>query len=73
MHAHSFDPLVRLPGHVCKRDGSVSVFDPGKIRNAILQEGRATGEFDEQEAQLLTAQTIKVLRHRFGGERTAGI
>ncbi len=73
MHAPSIDPVVRLPGHVCKRDGSVSVFDPGKIRNAILQAGRATGEFDEQEAQLLTAQTIKVLRHRFGTGRTPGI
>ena len=73
MHAPSFDPVVRLPVDVCKRDGSVSVFDPEKIRNAILQAGRATGDFDEQEAQLLTAQTIKVLRHRFGGARMLDI
>ena len=37
--------------------------DATKIRNAILKAGRATGDFDEMEAQLLTAQVVKVLTH----------
>lgn len=53
---------------VVKRDGSVTVFDEGRICSAILRAGRATGEFDEAEAGLLTAQALKVLRHRFAGE-----
>jgi ribonucleoside-triphosphate reductase (formate) len=51
------------PSKVHKRDGSEADFDPGKIRNAILQAGQASGEFDDSEARLLTAQVMKVLAH----------
>jgi anaerobic ribonucleoside-triphosphate reductase len=54
-----------LPG-VIKREGHLVEFDAGKIRSAIERAGIATGEFDRTEAQLLTAQAVKVLRHRFG-------
>ncbi|WP_177419701.1 ribonucleoside triphosphate reductase [endosymbiont of Lamellibrachia barhami] len=52
-----------LPIKVEKRDGSQTAFDAAKIRTAVLQAGQATGELDESEAQLLTAQVVKVLAH----------
>ncbi len=39
-------------------------FDADKIRAAIGKAGRATGEFDDDEARLLSAQVVKVLAHR---------
>jgi anaerobic ribonucleoside-triphosphate reductase len=56
--------LAVLPTRVVKRDGVEVAFDAGKIESAILRAGRATGEFDELEAKLLTAQVVKVLAHR---------
>jgi len=54
---------IYLPIEVLKRDGSKAEFDAAKIKAAILKAGQATGEFDELEAQLLTAQVVKVLAH----------
>jgi len=51
---------------VVKRDGSIVPFDADKIRSAIRRAGEATGEFDGDEAGLLTTQVLKVLRHKFG-------
>lgn len=48
---------------VRKRDGTRVPFDAGKIRNAVVKAGKATGEFDQFEAELLTVQVIKVLCH----------
>ena len=53
------------PRHVVKRAGEIVVFDAGKIRSAIERAGKATGEFDTPEADLLTNQALKVLSHRF--------
>ena len=47
-----------------KRDGKLASFDPTKIKNAITRAGKATGEFDQFEAEFLTIQVIKVLSHR---------
>ncbi len=58
--------LAVLPTRVVKRDGTEVAFDAGKIELAILSAGRATGELDELEAKLLTAQVVKVLAHRHG-------
>jgi ribonucleoside-triphosphate reductase len=55
-----------LPAAVIKRDGTRALFDAGKIRSAIRRAGAATGEFDDAEAALLTAQVSKVLIHKFG-------
>ena len=57
--------IPALPEQVIRRDGSILSFDESRIESAILRAGRATGEFDEEEAGLLTRQVIKVLRHRF--------
>jgi ribonucleoside-triphosphate reductase (formate) len=57
---HALPPL-----NVVKRTGDTVAFDALKIRSAIERAGRATGEFEEQEAHLLTIQAIKVLSHRF--------
>jgi anaerobic ribonucleoside-triphosphate reductase len=54
-----------VPLQVVKRDGTTVSFDNSRITTAILNAGRATGEFDREEATLLTFQVLKVLRHRF--------
>jgi ribonucleoside-triphosphate reductase len=53
------------PASVVKRSGAEITFDAEKIRSAIARAGRASGEFDEFEAALLTSQAMKVLQHRF--------
>ncbi len=65
--------LATLPTRVLKRDGVKVAFDAGKIESAILRAGQASGEYGELEAGLLTAQVVKVLSHRFHGERTPEI
>ena len=50
---------------IVKRDGTQVIFNSEKILSAIKRAGEATGEFDEEEASLLTTQVTKVLRHRF--------
>ncbi|ODU57527.1 MAG: ribonucleoside triphosphate reductase [Comamonadaceae bacterium SCN 68-20] len=64
-------PLATLPRDVIQRDGARAAFDAHRIRSAIARAGSATGEFGEDEAQLLTAQATKVLVHRFRGEAPA--
>ena len=54
-----------LPVAILKRDGTRTAFDAEKIVVAICSAGEATGQFNEAEAQLLTGQALKVLRHRF--------
>ena len=51
--------------NVTKRDGTLAPFDSARIFNAILKAGTTTGEFGEQEAWLLSAQVLKVLKHKF--------
>ncbi len=51
--------------NVTKRDGTLAPFDSTKIYNAVLKAGTTTGEFGEQESWLLTAQVLKVLKHKF--------
>ena len=51
--------------NVTKRDGTLAPFDSSKIYNAINKAGTSTGEFSEQESWLLTAQVLKVLKHKF--------
>ena len=50
---------------VTKRDGTLAPFDNTKIFNAINKAGTTTGEFGEEESWLLTAQVLKVLKHKF--------
>ena len=54
------------PLAIIKREGEQVPFDAEKIRSAIERAGSASGEYDALEAQLLTAQAVKVLQHRFG-------
>jgi ribonucleoside-triphosphate reductase len=65
--------LAVLPTRVAKRDGSQVPFDAGKIESALLRAGQATGELEELEAKLLTAQVVKVLAHRYGRDDIAQI
>jgi len=57
----------RLPTRIVKRGSTDVPFDSEKIVAAIRRAGEATSEFDDDEARLLTAQVLKVLRHRFDG------
>ena len=50
---------------VIKRDGTLAPFDDSKIYNAIYKAGTTTKEFGEEESWLLTAQVMKVLKHKF--------
>jgi anaerobic ribonucleoside-triphosphate reductase len=65
--------LATLPTRVVKRDGAEVPFHAKKIESAILRAGRASGEYAELEAGLLTAQVVKVLSHRFHGDRAPQI
>ncbi|HUU01013.1 MAG TPA: ribonucleoside triphosphate reductase [Myxococcota bacterium] len=57
-------PVSRSPEAVVNRDGARVAFDAERIQAAIEKAGTATGEFDGQEASLLTAQVAKVLCYR---------
>ena len=58
--------VISTPAAIIKREGERVPFDAEKIRYAIERAGAASGEYDATEALLLTAQTVKVLQHRFG-------
>ncbi len=51
--------------NITKRDGTLAPFDSSKIYNAIKKAGTTTKEFGEEESWLLTAQVLKVLKHKF--------
>ncbi|MGN0918629.1 MAG: ribonucleoside triphosphate reductase [Oxalobacter sp.] len=59
--------LPPLPQRIIKRDGTEMPFDATRIAKALAKAGRATGDFGEDEANLLTQRSLKVLRHRFAG------
>lgn len=50
--------MTIIPQHLVKRDGSVKSFDASKITAALVKAGRATGEFDEKEAEKLTRERV---------------
>ena len=56
---------LTLPAGVIKRDGQRVAFEPRRIAVALARAGVASGEFDDDEAELLTQRVLKVLRHRF--------
>ncbi|MDR1694001.1 MAG: ribonucleoside triphosphate reductase [Lactobacillaceae bacterium] len=60
-----FDIGANPVENVLKRDGTLAPFDSTKIFNAILKAGTTTSEFGENESWLLTAQVLKVMRHKF--------
>ncbi|MDE1978383.1 MAG: ribonucleoside triphosphate reductase, partial [Betaproteobacteria bacterium] len=55
-----------LPARIVKRDGRDEPFEVARIASALTRAGAASGEFDADEAQLLTARVLKVIRHRHG-------
>ncbi len=54
-----------LPMQIIKRNGLPTSFNREKITSAIRRAGKATGEFNSDEALLLSTQVLKILRHRF--------
>jgi ribonucleoside-triphosphate reductase len=55
---HSSVQQTAAIDEIVKRDGRRVPFDAGKISQAILKAGRATGEFDEQTAHRLTIRVL---------------
>jgi anaerobic ribonucleoside-triphosphate reductase len=51
-----------------RRDGVEVLFDRGRILSAILKAGKATGEFEEDEAKLLVLQVMKIIDYRASGD-----
>ena len=47
-----------LPSHVLKRDGRLVAFDAAKIAEALARAGRATEQFDADEAERLTSAGV---------------
>ena len=67
-NTHTIMPgLAYFPKDVVKRDGSRSAFDAGKIASAIARAGKATGEFEDDEAERLSGQAVRVIAHKFAG------
>ena len=64
---HSRASAERLPSRIVRRDGVEIPFESARIASALTRAGAASGEFDAEEAQLLTARVLKFLRHRYGG------
>jgi anaerobic ribonucleoside-triphosphate reductase len=54
-----------LPPSVIKRDGSQAPFVGAKIRMALEQAGRETGEFGHQEALRLAFHAVKMVASRY--------
>lgn len=54
-----------MPLKIVKRDLSETKFERSKIYEAILKAGKASGEFEVDEAEKLTRQVIDVLSFRF--------
>ena len=54
-----------LPTGIVKRDGQRVAFETRRIAVALARAGLASGEFDDDEAELLSQRALKVLRHRF--------
>ena len=54
-----------MPIKIVKRDLSEAKFERSKIYESILKAGKASGEFDADEAEKLTRQVIDVLSFRF--------
>ncbi|MGV8991844.1 MAG: ribonucleoside triphosphate reductase [Thiobacillus sp.] len=57
--------VTRTLREVVKRDGQRADFNAGKIRSALLRAAQASGEFGEAEADLLTAQVVKLMSYLF--------
>ncbi len=73
MHTDKAPQTVALPRLLIRRDGSQVAFDRERIEHALLRAGQASGEFDVDEARLLTHQVVKVLAHRFAESGVADI
>ncbi len=56
---------ISAPSGIITRSGQITPFELEKIRSAIERAGKATNEFDGDEADLLAKQAFKVLAHRF--------
>lgn len=55
-----------LPKRIVRRDGADVPFESARIASALARAGAASGEYDDEEAQLLTARVLKVLHCSFG-------
>ena len=66
-HVINSGQQITLNKRVTNRDGTQSPFDAGRILSAILRAGRATDEFGDEAATLLTQQVIANVEQRIPG------
>lgn len=52
-------PAIRIPQTIRKRDGHITTFNAQKIEDAINAAGKATGQFNTNEAIKLTQQVLE--------------
>ena len=65
-------PAAALFTNIRKRDGRIVPFDAEKITRALLKAGRATGEFSEDVARVLTTRVLGLAQVMLGVE-TPGV
>ena len=53
---------------IIKRDGTEEIFDRKKIVAAVAKAGKATGEYRDKEAELLTKQALEITKKRAAGK-----
>lgn len=58
--------LPSLPLRITRRDGVEVPFEAPRIISALSRAGAASGEYETEEASLLAARVLKVIRHRYG-------
>ncbi len=58
--------LPSLPLRITRRDGVEVPFEAPRIVSALSRAGAASGEYETEEASLLAARVLKVIRHRYG-------
>jgi ribonucleoside-triphosphate reductase (formate) len=56
---------IQAPSVVTKRNGAAVAFDSQKIYQSLIKAGRATGEFEESTARLLTEWVVVELVKKF--------
>ncbi|MCK4608464.1 MAG: ribonucleoside triphosphate reductase, partial [Gammaproteobacteria bacterium] len=59
--------------HILNRNGESVAFETKRISAAITKAGESTGEFGQEESEILTRQVLKVLNHQFDSKRTPDV
>ena len=67
------DSNCEIPAMIIKRDGQRVSFDNDKVFRAILHAGQVTGEYDQDEARVLTEKVLRLVSYRFWGNKAPDV